>query len=155
MDWLSLLLFATVFLRGLGAGMIAGILSLTMPSRSRLGLVPYARSLRVMYQAWGVKVYAAATGLGLLLTIVALTLSLARGEDAWTSALLAASLVATVAGFAGTAGAYPAMKRLWATPDDDQEQVAALLTRFGRWGIFSAACHLAAFTLALGALSAN
>lgn len=153
MDGFSILLVATVFLRGLGAGMITGILLLTMPARSRLGPVPYARALRSMYQSWGVRVYAVVTVLGLLLTIAALTLSVARGEGGWATGLLTACLTATVAGFVGTAGAYPAMRRLWATPDGDQDLVAALLTRFGRWGIASAVCHLLAFTSALGALA--
>jgi hypothetical protein len=154
MDSFSLLLLLTVLLRGLGAGMITGILFLTMPARARLDQVSYARALRAMYQAWGVKVYAVVTILGLLLTIVALTLSVTRGEDGVMSGLLIACLAATLGGFIGTAGAFPTMRRLWAAPDENRELVAVLVTRFGRWGIASALCHLLAFASVLGTLLA-
>jgi hypothetical protein len=125
--------------------MIVGILLMTMPARSKVGLLPYARFVRAMYQAWGVKVYAAVTALGLLLTTALLIWALVGGENGWTSGLLAFSLTATVMGFVGTAGAYPAMRRLWGTPDEQPDLVSTLLTRFGRWGAMSATCHLVAF----------
>lgn len=43
-DWLDVLLATTVVLRGLGAGIIWGVLTITVPTRRRVGLVPYAQS---------------------------------------------------------------------------------------------------------------
>ncbi|KUH81391.1 MULTISPECIES: hypothetical protein [unclassified Mycobacterium] len=153
MDGFMLLLAGTVFLRGSGAGMITGILLLTMPAQSRLGWRSYAGALRAMYGAWGVKVYGVITGLGLILTIVALVWAILRGESPTVVGLLAASLAATVGGFVGTAGAYPAMKKLFAAPDEDQRLVLTLLSRFGKWGIVSGCCHVAAFALITAAMS--
>lgn len=155
MDGFTLLLLTTVLLRGLGAGMITGILLLTMPARSKLGLVPYAHAIRAMYKGWGVKVYAITTVLGLILTITALPWALVRGESAWVIGLLTVSLLATLAGLVGTGGAYPAMRKLWTTPEEDQQLTGALLDRFGRWGVQSAGSHLVAFASILPALAAT
>lgn len=154
MDGFILLLLVTVILRGLGAGMIAGILLLTMPARRRLDPAAYAHAIRTMYEGWGVKVYAITAGLGLILTIIALPWALTKGESAWVVGLLIASLAATLAGFAGTGGAYPAMRRLWTTPENAQQLVGTLLDRFGRWGVLSAASHLIAFIAIAPALVA-
>ncbi|WP_156426682.1 hypothetical protein [Mycobacterium sp. IS-3022] len=147
------LLAGTVFLRGSGAGMITGILLLTTPARSRLGWRSYPGALRAMYGAWGVKVYGVITGLGLVLTIVALVWAILRGENPALVGLVAASLAATIGGFVGTAGAYPAMKKPFATPDEDQRLVLTLLSRFGKWGTVSASCHVAAFALITAAMA--
>lgn len=155
MDGFWLLLVVTVFLRGLGSGMITGILFLTMPVRSRLDLAAYAQFIRKMYQAWGVKAYAGTTMLGFVLTIVLTWWAFARDESGWVSGLLVASLAATVFGFVGTAGAFPTMKKLWTVSDSQPELVSKLLSRFGRWGVFSATCHVAAFALILGAWHAH
>jgi hypothetical protein len=143
------LLLAAMFLRGLSSGMIVGILLLTLPVRSRLGLLPYTQFIRAMYQAWGVRVYAILTGLGLLVTIWLLAVAIGRPESGWATGCVAASLLATMLGFVGTGGAFPTMRRLWATPDEQPALVEELLNRFERWGVFSAACHLAAFVCLL------
>lgn len=155
MDGFTLTLLTAVLLRGLGAGMITGILLLTMPARSRLGLAVYAHAIRTMYEGWGVKVYAVITFLGLILTIIALPWALAQGERGWVIGLLIASLAATLVGFIGTGGAFPAMRKLWSAPQDDQQLVASLLDRFGRWGIMSAGSHLVAFVLIAPSLIAR
>lgn len=145
MDSFWLLLLGTLFLRGLSSGMIVGILLLTLPVRDRLGLLPYAQFIRAMYQTWGVRIYAILTAIGLLMTIWLLTVAIGRRESGWTIGWVAASLGATILGFVGTGGAYPAMRQLWRAPDGQLPLVQTLLDRFQRWGIFSAACHLAAF----------
>jgi hypothetical protein len=53
-DWLDVLLATTVVLRGLGAGIIWGVLIITVPTRRRLGLVPYAQFTRALYKGIGV-----------------------------------------------------------------------------------------------------
>lgn len=139
------LLLVTIFLRGLSSGMIVGILLLTLPVRSRLGLLPYTQFIRAMYQARGVRIYAILTGLGLLMTIWLLTVAIGQPESNWMIGWVTASLGATILGFVGTGGAYPTMRRLWVTTDQQPPLVETLLNRFERWGIFSAACHLSAF----------
>lgn len=155
MDAFWLLALGTVFLRGLGSGMIAGILTLTMPVRRRMEFSVYAHFIRTMYRAWGVKIYAAITMLGFLMTTVLLIWSVARGESSEVITWVTISLVATCAGFIGTAGAFPTMKKLWATPDGQLDTVATLLSRFEHWGVFSASSHVFAFMTLLGALYAR
>lgn len=153
-DGLTFLLLATVLLRGLGAGMITGILLLTMPARPRLNLAAYAHAIRTMYDGWGVKVYAVTTVVGLILTIIALPWTLSQGKSAWVVGLLITSLIATLVGFVGTGGAYPAMQKLRVAPQDDPRLTASLLDRFGRWGIMSAGSHILAFASITPALLA-
>ena len=63
-----------------------------------------------------------------------------------------ASLAATTLGFLGTAMAFPTMRRLWATADEDEALLGGLFDRFARWGDFSAAWHSAAFIALIGAM---
>lgn len=112
-DGFTLILLAAVLLRGLGAGMITGILLLTMPARSRLGLAVYAHAIRTMYEGWGVKVYAFTTFLGLILTIIALPWALAQGERAWVIGLLIASRAPRPPTAASTALTSERVRVLW------------------------------------------
>ena len=149
-----MLLAATVVLRGLGAGIICGVIAITFPTRRRLGLVPYAQFTRAQYRGIGVKAYGAFTVLGALLTATALTVGdlvarLRLGDLAHGSIAGRHS-----AAFVGVARALPPMFRLLATSDDDPALVAGLLDRFARAGTFSALWHAVAFTLIVTALAA-
>lgn len=153
-DLLDVLLAATVVLRGLGAGIICGVIAITFPTRRRLGLVPYAQFTRAQYRGIGVKAYGALTVLGALLTATALTVAIWWHASASVIWLTAASLAATALAFVGVARALPPMFRLWQTSDDDPALVAGLLDRFARAGTFSALWHAVAFTLIVTALAA-
>lgn len=152
-DWLDALLTTTVVLRGLGAGIICGVLTITVPTRHRLGLIPYAQFTRAQYHGIGVKAYGVLTVLGALLTVTVLTMAIGWHAAAWTTYLTASSLAATALAFVGVAGALPAMFTLWKTSDDDPSQVERLLDRFTKAGTFSAVWHAIAFILIAAALA--
>lgn len=152
-DYFQPALAAAAALRGLGAGIITGVELITLPARRRLGPVAYATFVRAHFRGGGVKAYAGISLLGALLT-AALSVAVflpgrSRGE-AWR---IVFSLLSTLLGFVGTAGAYPAMRRLWQAPDDDADLLASLLDRFARWGLFSAIWHAAAFVALVAALA--
>lgn len=138
-------LAATVVVRGLGAGIITGVGLMTLPTRHRIGLVPYAQFARAHYKGSGVRVYAGITVVGALLTLSLAIAAFALGKPTVVTWCLGTSLAATILGFAGTAGALPAMRKLWQTTDDDEALLARLLDRFARWHVFSAFSHIVAF----------
>lgn len=144
-DWFLLLLATITVLRGLGAGIIFGVLLITLPVRKRVGVIPYAQFIRALYKESGVKVYAVLTGLGALLTLALAIWTFAQGKPAIVSWSIGASLTATILGFVGTGGAFPTMRTLWEASYNDEALVGNLLDRFARWGTFSAVWHIAAF----------
>lgn len=152
-DWLDVLLATTVVLRGLGAGAIMGVLAITLPTRRRIGAVPYAQFTREQYRGLGVKAYGVLTTVGALLTATVLTLAIVWQASAWETWMTASSLAATGLAFVGVARALPAVVKLWQTSDDDPSLVARLLDRFARAGTFSAAWHAIAFILIATALA--
>lgn len=152
-DWLDVVLAATVILRGFGAGVILGVLTITLPTRRRLGLLPYAQFTRAQYRGLGVKAYGALTTVGALLTAAVLVLAIEWHACAAVTWLTASSLAATVLAFVGVAGALPAMFTLWKTGDDDPAVVTRLLDRFARAGTFSATWHAIAFILIAAGLA--
>jgi hypothetical protein len=152
-DWFLLFLATITVLRGLGAGVILGIVLITLPVRKRVGLIPYAQFTRTLYREWGVGVYGALTVLGALLTLAIAIWTFTRGEPAIVSWSIVASLVATSLGLIGTGGAFPTMRTLWETSDNDASLVAGLLDRFASWGVFSAVWHIAAFLVLMVALA--
>lgn len=126
-DAFPVLLAATATLRGLGAGAIAGVV-LIAPARPTLGIVRYAQFTRAQYRSPGVRLYAATTILGALLTAFALAVAVAGHEPPIVIWSIVASLVATALGFVGTARALPAMTGLWDASDEDE-----LLLAGRRW----------------------
>jgi hypothetical protein len=66
---------------------------------------------------------------------------------------IAISLVASFLGFVGTAGAFPAMRRLWEPTDEDEVLLSILLDRFARWGTVSAVWHTVGFITLIVALA--
>lgn len=152
-DWFPLLLATTAMMRGLAAGAIAGVVLIT-PTRSSIGVVADAQFTRAQYRSSGVRLYAATTILGALLTALALAVAIAGDEAAIVTWSIVASVVATALGFVGTARALPAMAALWDASDENALLLSSLLGRFARWGRFSAGWHLVAFVAAIGALAA-
>jgi hypothetical protein len=147
-------LATATFLRGIGAGMITGVL-LIVPSRRRIGLAAYAVFTRAQYQAFGVKVYAASTIAGSLLTLVLLAVTFQLHDSVAQRWSLVASGTATIFAFGGTSRAFPTMMRLWSDESEDCLTLTHLLDTFVWWGWFSAAWHLVAFGALLCALVAG
>jgi hypothetical protein len=152
-DWFLLLVATTTALRGLGAGSILGVVLITLPTRRRLGILPYARFTRALYRGPGVPAYGGLTVLGALLTVIALAAGLAGRASPVVTWWIAASLAATMLGFVGTARALPTMTLLWGAPDEDESLLATLLARFARWGTFSAGWHVLAFFSLVAAMA--
>ena len=153
-DWLDVVLATTVILRGLGAGVILGVLTITLPTLRRLGLLTYGDFTRAQYRGLGVKAYGVLTTVGAALTAAVLVLAIMWHAGAAVTWLTAWSLAATVLAFGGVARALPAMFTLWKTGDDDPHAVARLLDRFARAGTFSAIWHAIAFIFVVAALAA-
>lgn len=151
-DQFLLLLATATVLRGLGSGTIAG-LSMMIPLRRRIGLLPYAQATRGLYRGQGVRIYAAVTILGALLTVVVTVAAFVRDAPAVVTWSATISCVATSLGFVGTARNLPVMRRLWATADDDETPVARLLGIWERWHIIGALAHVTAFIALVVALA--
>lgn len=144
-EFLFLIIVITV-LRGLGAGIILGVSLMTLPVRKRLGVIPYSKFIQAHYKEKGVKVYAAITITGLLVTVWALIVAYQSNRSFEIKSAIAVSLIATIVGFVGTAGAFPAMIKLWESSNDLTEaQLTLLLNKFGGWSIFSAVFHIVSF----------
>ena len=152
-DPFLLTLAAATVLRGLGAGIITGVELITLPARRRLGPAPYARFARAHFKGGGVAAYAGVTALGALLTFVLAVAAFLPGGPSAGAWWILISLASTLLGFVGTAGAFPAMRRLRQAPDDDEAFLASLLDRFARWGVFSAVWHVGAFAALIVALA--
>lgn len=145
----DLLLATSIFLRGLGAGVIFGVAIMTLPVRKRLGTTVYATFIKAHYKERGVKIYAGITVLGLLLTS---WLEVIVYHGHYTDLIkycTMASLLATIFGFVGTAGAFPAMNELWKSADYTTIHIAKVLDKFAFWHIISALAHIVAFILLL------
>lgn len=153
-DLFLLTLATTTVLRGLGAGIITGVGMMTLPARRRIGLVQYTRFARAHYKGGGVRAYAGITVLGALLTIALSIAAFLLGKPPAVTWCIVVSLLATILGFVGTGGAFPAMRRLWRASDDDEALLASLLDRFARWHVFSAIWHVVAFVALVCALVA-
>ena len=145
MDWFLLLLAITAVLRGLGSGMITGIIMVTFPVRRKLDLLAYVTYTRIEYKGKGVRVYVATTFLGAILLGILSYEAFLRPETPAISWLIIASFIATVLGLVGAFKAFPAMAKLWKAPDDDEVKLVKLLERFEYWGTFSALGHLISF----------
>lgn len=154
-DWFASLLAITVVLRGLGAGTILGVLMITLPTRRRIGVVAYGQFTRAHYDGVGVRGYGALTVLGAVMSAVVLSFAIAWGASPFVTWSLVVSLVATVLGFVGTAGALPAMRDLLAVADDETALLAKHLDRFAKWGAMSASCHVVAFIAIAMSLAAT
>ncbi|MEO6302052.1 MAG: hypothetical protein ABIP51_02655 [Bacteroidia bacterium] len=152
MSWFVIVLIITVILRGMGAGIITGVTLITLPARRRLGILQFANFMRVHYKEKGVKVYAATTIVGFILTIVLCTYTFKRSEPVIVSSAIVTSLIATVLGLVGTAGAFPAMINLWKLEEDDLLKLTSFLNRFAGWSIFSAIFHTISFVILIVAL---
>ena len=153
-DIFLLTLATTTALRGLGAGIIAGVGLMNLPARRRLGVVPYAQFARAHYKGTGVRVYAGITVFGALLTLVLSIAAFGLGKSPEVTWWIVMSLAATILGFVGTGGAFPIMRRLWQASNDDEALLARLLDRFARWHVFSAFWHVVAFVALVCALAA-
>lgn len=146
MNGLSILIIITTIIRGLGAGMILGVSIMTLPVRKRLGVILYSKFIQAHYKEKGVKVYAAITITGLLLTVWALIAAYQLNQSFEIKSAIAVSLMATIVGLVGTAGAFPAMIKLWKNSNELTEaQLTLLLNKFGSWSMFSAVIHIVSF----------
>jgi hypothetical protein len=153
MDGFTAALVVTVLLRGLGAGFIFGVEMMTLPTRVRLDPAVFATFMREAYRQGGVRFYAGLTILGFLATLTLAAWTSTGSASSLASWLIWSSLAATVLGFVGTAGALPAMRALWKTPNEDLAHAASHLDRFSYWSIVSTIGHLAAFGLLVPALA--
>lgn len=145
----EMLLVATTFLRGIGAGVIFGVAIMTLPVRKRLGTSAYAIFVKAHYKESGVKMYAGITVLGLLLTTWLAVIIYYGDYPNAIKYCTVASLLATVFGFVGTAGAFPAMNKLWKSEDYSITDITNLLDKFAFWHVIGALAHIVAFILLL------
>jgi hypothetical protein len=89
-----------------------------------------------------------------LLTAAVTAAAFVRGEPAPVRWSLAASLLATLIAFLGTARALPALLGLQRVPEDEAA-LSKILDRFAGWHAFSAVWQLIAFAALLVVLAAG
>lgn len=141
------LLALTVLVRGLGAGIILGVGLLTNPVQRKTGFAAYLSFIKIYYKGPGVRFYALLTGAGLGLTWWLLVKGHSENISPLVLSYIRDALAATLLGFAGTAGAFPTMQKLWACEDKDLAGGRRLLRRFEFWQWVSTTFHVAAFCL--------
>jgi len=151
----ELLSVCTAALRGIGAGAIFGVTIMTLPVRKRLALTAYSEFMKAHYKEQGVKIYAGITVLGLVLTVWLSAIAYENHIPNNVLYFIAGSLLATIIGFVGTAGAFPAMHKLWKAAALRDKETALLLNKFAFWSSISATAHIIAFILLLIAISNN
>lgn len=147
MSQFSILLCITIILRGVGAGIILSIGILINPMQRKMETIAYANFIKELYKGYGVKVYAAITIGGSLLTLLILIISCQQEMQSALRWLLSIAVGVTLIAFTGTGIAYPTMKRLWKTDDDTPALLTSLLNRFQFWGWVNAMAHMMAFFL--------
>ncbi|MBK9007274.1 MAG: hypothetical protein IPM31_09815 [Anaerolineae bacterium] len=151
MDWFLITLSFTTLVRGFGAGLIYDVAMISLPVRRQIGAIPYTK-FAVANFGVGVKTYAPVSILGALLTLFVTVAAFLRGESAIVSWSIAASLIATVLAFIGTARALPALLSL-RQASDDETLLSQTLDRFARWHTFSTVWQLASFVALVVALA--
>jgi hypothetical protein len=149
----ELLLICTAALRGIGAGAIFGVTIMTLPVRKRLGLTAYSEFMKAHYKEHGVKIYAGITILGLAFTVWLSVIAYENNIPNNVLCFITGSLLVTIVGFVGTAGAFPVMNKLWKATTLSNTETAQLLDKFAFRSLISAAAHIIAFILLIIAIS--
>jgi hypothetical protein len=101
--------------------------------------------MSALYPGRGVRVYAVATILGALLTLVLAVAVFARKVEPTVSWSLTFSLIATGVAFVGTARSLRTMQALWETAAEGEVRVVGLLDTWDGWHVVGAASHACAF----------
>jgi hypothetical protein len=152
MDWFLTLLASTVFVRGMGAGIIYDVALVSLSIRNDIGTVAYARYARTLFQR-GFKHFFAVSMAGALLTVALVVSTFIGVHESVVRWSTAVALGATALAFAATARALPAVMELRRLPDDG-ERLAPALDRFARWHRPSTAGQVSSFVALIVALCA-
>jgi len=135
MDFFIFLLAVTVFVRGLGAGLIYDVAWISLPLRKQIGVVAYAQYARANFTR-GFKTYGPVSIIGLLLTI-AVTVVVFFGDFRpvifWS---VITAMLATILAFFGTTRALPAVMSIRKSADDEAE-LTKTFDHFAFWHSFS------------------
>jgi hypothetical protein len=147
------LLIITIILRGIGAGIIFGVTILAYPVRNKVGIADYLKFIKAFFIGQDVKAYAIITILGALLNILLLITSLEQNAGNGVNTTITFSLIATCFGFVGTGFAFPAMKKLWMTKEEDTALTTTLINRFEFWGWISCISNVISFCILVVAIA--
>jgi hypothetical protein len=138
-----ILMFAT-FIHGLGAGLCFDVALVKLPTRHRIGIIPYANFARGNDLGNGIIVYPIIGVSGLLIIFATTILAYVQGQPSSILYPLYASTLATILASFGTAKAAPIMLSLKNTSNDEQ-LLKVKLNRFARWHNFRTIFQIIAF----------
>jgi hypothetical protein len=149
MNWFLILLAVTIFVRGMGAGIIYDVAVVSLSLRHDIGVVSYAHYARALFKR-GFRTFFTVSVVGAVLTIV-----VAVGSFLWSSAGVRSwtcvALGMTILAFAATARALPAVLKLRRLPDEPKE-LDPVLAQFAIWHRVSALWQVASFVALVVAL---
>jgi hypothetical protein len=135
MDTFTIILMLATFIHGLGAGLCFDVSLVKLPTRHRIGIIPYANFARGNDLGNGIIVYPIIGGSGLLIIFATTILAYIREQPSSILYPLYISTLATILASFGTAKAAPIMLNLKNTPNDEQ-LLKQKLDRFARWHNF-------------------
>jgi len=144
MSAFGIILVCATFIHGLGAGLCFDVALVKLPTRHRIGVIPYANFARGNDLGNGIIVYPIIGVSGLLIIFATTILAYIQGQPSSVLYPLYTSTLATILASFGTAKAAPIMLSLKNTSNDEQ-LLKVKLNRFSRWHNFRTIFQIIAF----------
>jgi len=144
MNVINILLVLTTFMHGLLAGMCLDVALVKLPTRHRIGVIPYANFARGNDLGNGIIVYPVSAISGALLLVATTIIAYVQGQPTGVSYSLYLSVFSTILSFVCTTKAAPVMLSLKNAPNDEL-LVKQKLDLFERWNAFRTAFQIISF----------
>jgi hypothetical protein len=144
MNAINTLLLFTTFIHGLMAGMCLDVALVKLPTRHRIGVIPYANFARGNDLGNGIVVYPIVAISGALLLFATTIIGYFQEQPTDILYPLYISTFSTILAFAGTAKAAPVMLSLKNAPNDEG-LLKQKLNTFERWNTFRSIFQIISF----------
>ena len=144
MHTFSIILILATFIHGIGAGLCFDVALVKLPTRHRIGIIPYANFARGNDLGNGIIVYPIIGIIGLLIIFATTILAYAQRQPSSIIYPLYISTLATILASFGTIKAAPIMLSLKNTPNDEK-LLKQKLNNFAHWHNFRALFQIIAF----------
>lgn len=144
MNELNTLLVITTFIHGLMAGVCLDVALVKLPTRHRIGVIPYANFARANDLGNGIVVYPIVAISGALFLFATTLVAYLNEQPADILYPLYISTFSTILAFASTSKAAPVMLSLKNAPNDEA-LLKQKLNTFERWNAFRTIFQIISF----------